>query len=626
MPATPAEPQPLPRSLVPLPDETLPGFILRLSHRLDQSPGQLMRLAGLTNSANPSNAAPVRHLVMLQPAPLETFARLTRLTPEEAQALTLRRFSGRDPAVTELLQRPGGNQHSRMTVPPWLLLNSSRYCPRCLAGDGTDVQDRHGGPWKLQWRLATVFACLEHGILLEHLCPACHHPPFGNHGREKRRLLVSAIGEAGLHPAQCRNGVLAERGAQTCGGRLDTATARPLRPELASLQTKILDVLESGTEPTAAASISDLQITAAIVAGTWPLSAVHAPFDLPPALDALLDRRNAIRADVRWDAPPRDADLTAALLSAADALLVQPRAIFWQNLNRILPAAVPQSSGHWGQTWTRLREQCSPTFRLDVEHSAANRIPKPPRKRQPKPFADPPLPVGQHGFLPEHIPQRLPTSWMRILFDHGAQESWQDSVNMRFRRTAAVDLIRAATGVSFPEAARFLGISASRVHRHDSWLSTTTRHYPRRRDHQQALTEAFAVLAQHIARTTEEPANYHHRRLQLTLWHLPTDEWHTILTQLPPVDGDHSTDPGRDVHLGASAHIWATITGSEWGLAPCFEPPLTKNPTLTIPGWPQHAVLERLHNPAGSRFWGILRKILDEYTQRLTQKIDASIA
>ncbi|MBV6701035.1 TniQ family protein [Kitasatospora aureofaciens] len=103
-------------------------------------------------------------------------ARLTRLTPDEAQALTLRRFSGRDPAVTELLERPGGNQHARMVVPPWLLLRSSRYCPQCPAGDGSDVQDRHGGPWKLHWRLATVFACLEHSVLLEDLCPACHYP------------------------------------------------------------------------------------------------------------------------------------------------------------------------------------------------------------------------------------------------------------------------------------------------------------------------------------------------------------------------------------------------------------------------------------------------------------------
>ncbi|MGK4585077.1 TniQ family protein [Kitasatospora sp. HPMI-4] len=341
MASTPAGPHPLPRSLVPLPDESLPGFILRLSHRLDQAPGRLMRLAGLTNTANPSNSAPVRHLLMLQPGPLETFTRLTRLTPEEAQGLTLRQFTGRDPAVTEALKRPGGNQYASLMIPPWLLLTSSRYCPRCLAGDSTDIQNCHGGPWRLHWRLAAVFACLEHGVLLEHLCPACHKPPFSNHGWGSRRLLLSAVGAAALHPARCRNGVLAAKNTQPCGGHLDTVTARPLTRELASLQAKILRLMAPGTEPTAAAAISDMQVMAAIVAGTWPRAAVHAPFDIPLGLESLLDRRDTIKTDVRWDTPPLDAEPTAALLAMAGALLGQPRAIFQQNLDHLLSAAVP---------------------------------------------------------------------------------------------------------------------------------------------------------------------------------------------------------------------------------------------------------------------------------------------
>ncbi|MFJ6140881.1 hypothetical protein [Kitasatospora sp. NPDC092286] len=52
---------------------------------------------------------------------------------------------------------------------------------------------------------------------------------------------------------------------------------------------------------------------------------------------------------------------------------------------------------------------------------------------------------------------------------------------------------------------------------------------------------------------------------------------------------------------------------------------MTKNPPLIGPGWPQHAALEHIHNPAGNRFWGTLRKILDDYTQQLTQKIDATL-
>ncbi|MFJ9692301.1 TniQ family protein [Kitasatospora sp. NPDC101183] len=614
---------PLPRSLIPLPDESLPGFILRLSHRLDQDPGRLMRLAGLTNSKNTSNAAPVRHLLMLQPGLLESFARLTRLTTDEAQALTLQRFIGRDPAVTEALKRPGGNRHSRLLVPPWLLLTSSRYCPQCLAGDGSDVQNRHGGPWKLHWRLATVFACLEHGVLLEHLCPSCRNPPFSPHSWDRRRLLLSALSAPGLHPTQCRNGVLANAKAHACGERLDSTAARPLTPQLASLQAKILDVLVSGTEPAAAARISDLQVMAAIVAGTWPRAAVHAPFDLPPGLDALLDRRAAVATTARWDTPPAGPEATAALLGMADALLDQPRTVFRQNLDRLLSAAVPQSISTWGQTWTRLKEQCSPATRLDVEHAAATCIPKPPRKRLPRPFAGPSFPVGNRGYLPEHIPQRLPGSWMSILFEHGAEKSWQDSVNETFRRTAAVHLVRAATGDSLPDAARLLGIPASWVHTSDNRLSSTSRDHHRRQDQQQSLAEAFEVLARHIA-GLPKPVDYHHRRLNLTLWHLRPDEWQAVLDRLPPADKDHSTEPGGEVHLAASAHIWTAVTGSEWELAPCFQPPLTTNPPMIFQGWSQRAALDHIHNPAGNRFWKALRKILDSHARQLARKIDAS--
>ena len=40
-------PRPLPRSLDPLPDESLIGFMLRLSHRLDLPPARIATLTGL---------------------------------------------------------------------------------------------------------------------------------------------------------------------------------------------------------------------------------------------------------------------------------------------------------------------------------------------------------------------------------------------------------------------------------------------------------------------------------------------------------------------------------------------------------------------------------------------------
>ncbi len=37
---------PLPRSLDPLPDEVLPGYLLRLAHRLDRTPARILQLTG----------------------------------------------------------------------------------------------------------------------------------------------------------------------------------------------------------------------------------------------------------------------------------------------------------------------------------------------------------------------------------------------------------------------------------------------------------------------------------------------------------------------------------------------------------------------------------------------------
>ncbi|MEV0537702.1 TniQ family protein [Kitasatospora sp. NPDC050463] len=46
----------------------------------------------------------------------------------------------------------------------WLFNKVPRYCPRCLAGDGTAIQ-QHGAPWKKAWPLPVAFVCPVH-------CPA----------------------------------------------------------------------------------------------------------------------------------------------------------------------------------------------------------------------------------------------------------------------------------------------------------------------------------------------------------------------------------------------------------------------------------------------------------------------
>jgi hypothetical protein len=40
-----------------------------------------------------------------------------------------------------------------------------QLCPACLAGDGSPIQNLHGGPWQRAWRLPVFFLCLQHQCL-----------------------------------------------------------------------------------------------------------------------------------------------------------------------------------------------------------------------------------------------------------------------------------------------------------------------------------------------------------------------------------------------------------------------------------------------------------------------------
>ncbi|MFF7793472.1 TniQ family protein [Streptomyces sp. NPDC007991] len=80
----------------------------------------------------------------------------------------------------------------------WLYVGSPRFCPSCLAGDGTRAQQLHGGPWLKLWHLPIVFACTKHRIYLEADCPHCGQP------HDTLGPLVQRANDHTLHPAQCR--------------------------------------------------------------------------------------------------------------------------------------------------------------------------------------------------------------------------------------------------------------------------------------------------------------------------------------------------------------------------------------------------------------------------------------
>ncbi|MFD8222317.1 hypothetical protein ACFV2U_54040 [Streptomyces sp. NPDC059697] len=98
---------PLPRSLLPLPGESLPGLLLRLAHRLEQRPADIALRAGL---AIRITAHPANHLLMLAPQFRPLFTHVTRIPERRIDDLTLRSFVARYPPVAEALTRPGGNR------------------------------------------------------------------------------------------------------------------------------------------------------------------------------------------------------------------------------------------------------------------------------------------------------------------------------------------------------------------------------------------------------------------------------------------------------------------------------------------------------------------------------------
>lgn len=136
----------LPRSLDPLPLESLPGYLLRLAHRLDLSPARIGALTGLTSAVT---GVPVSRMFALEPDMATAFAHTTRLSSEEVAGLTLARFSHRFPPLDPGFCGRQRSIHGIFVKENWVFSRASRYCPDCLAGDGSAIQQRHGGGWNL---------------------------------------------------------------------------------------------------------------------------------------------------------------------------------------------------------------------------------------------------------------------------------------------------------------------------------------------------------------------------------------------------------------------------------------------------------------------------------------------
>lgn len=605
----PAAQAPLPRSLEPLPEESLPGFLLRLTHRLDLTPHQLARRVTLIPPDDPHAKVSAAHLLMMQSARLRAFAEVTRMTPADADALTLRPYADRYPALARALVRPGKIPRPRRLSQPWLLMNHSRYCPACLAGDGTPIQTRHGGPWKRQWRLAVVFACLDHWTFLRSECPRCRLPALSGRSGSPLALLPAANAPR-LHPAQCRNWAGGSGKREVCGHRLDGAepAAAALTPELADLQTVLLDLLD-GDEPAELASqrFADLQVAISLIQAGWPVAAELAPAETRAILEAHLapQQQDGHSPDpaaesagsppaAAWSTPPGDTIATAGLLFAAYHLLAQDSSGPRSALPQLLRNLPTRDDLRWGRTWPMLAHEASPSLRRRIDRVYRHRLSAEwirqgaPTLRASKANTTQKLFAPTHtltdfGIAPERIPQSLPSSWLLAATLEDSEQALTS--RRRLRRVLPVHLVQAISDMNFLESAAFLGIPTSWTTRGRLRVKPLT---PYQDLKDRDLPATLRRLAEHVI--SQGSIDYRARRMQFSRWSIDDRTWDELCRLHRRGRGPKPTERTREC---ASAFVWSYVTGSEFALAPVFQPPMRPHDRSQTDDLPHLTLLRR---------------------------------
>lgn len=578
------QPRPLPRSLVPLPGESLPGFLLRLSWRLDRPPARIAELTGLAPAGRPGASLPVTLLAGVPEPSRQTFAFMTRLNAGQADMLGMTAWPERYAPV--VVSPEGASSGRRRMNGQMILAPVTRYCPDCLAGDGSPVQESFGGPWLKTWHLPAVFACPAHRRLLEHRCPECGRPV-----RERRPganfSLLPATRVAGLHPAQCRTELAPVRGLtlpDCCGARLDrTGSLRPASPGLAGLQNKILGLLgpagpaatlSAGQPASPSGYFADLQAVGMLACSTWPAARHLSPSaETASAIDEHVDslRRQAEQrqqafpapARVMFGSPPADAAASAGLASIADHVLAGSASDAREKLRQILPGGTAKTGRKaWAGRITRSSPPCSIGLQeasgpLLRKFSKAGGSPRGRRNAVLRP----------QRWGPEHIPAFLPEDWYARHFRP------IDGVNRMFvRRTAVLRLVQMVAGGSLGEAAGFLGIASTDTARQSKGRIYAGAGIVHTGASRQADPQGFETALNGLAGELDDPAtplvNYRHRRHALQAWCIAEDDWDRLVERLPPVTGPQRPELGDRKRQIASVRVWVQVTSGEHYFAP----------------------------------------------------------
>ncbi len=298
------------------------------------------------------------------------------MSQAEAENLTLAPFAEHYPSLRLSYLGRTRTVAGLFVKEHWVFSGFTRACPACLAGDGSPVQNVHGGPWARTWRLPVVFGCAEHHSLLINQCPSCQQPV---HARSASGLLP-APSIAGLHPAACR--ATPDPDAAACGCRLDTAEPPAMSDHQAALQHRLDALLHAPASTRSAANhtaryFNDLRITSCLIGASWPVAADIVDDDaerelidehirrLRQTMDATRAAGRIVRELEFYDRPPPDAAVGAAILSLAARLADDP-GHNESEIRRML-AGMPRSSqtNVWLERYRR-GDHCSPALAQTV--------------------------------------------------------------------------------------------------------------------------------------------------------------------------------------------------------------------------------------------------------------------
>lgn len=567
-----------PRGLDPLQGESLPGFLLRSAYRLERSPYRLAELSGLVWGSSGLSYSILR---VVPDSRIEQAAHSLRLTVREVEEMTLMHLSDGYPPLRRL--RTDSARIGPGALSNWAVGASSRYCPDCLRGDGSAIQENFGGPWKLLWHLPIVFSCIQHRRLLEHLCPKCDLPL--NPPDNGKQSLLRNPRSSGVHPLACRNRVEPSGDSQRaavrtrrviCGSRLDrikldaeSGLAAEDLDLLLLLQERLLERLASEATPSALIPSNetffpDLLAAAHLVKLTWPLagqfvSSARLSDRFSEYVEPLLSVISEGRDPGKWNvgigmkAAPKSAELCAIQLLAADVILGD------HELGPLRSRIQPIVREGYRRSLSYAGTVCrSKDISDNLSRAIAIRIHGVPPRARLRAVST------VHAYRLVEIPSYLPRAWFDPALDDlvKALPSFNGVMERALRRAGSLWLAQQVSGLRWGECADFIGMPKSRAEETLKWLG--------RRLDDLSLWSIFEESMTRVARNLDASScriDYASRRRRMRDWRLPECDWLDLLLGLPRLN---RLGEGDSSNLG-SILVWSWVTQGERMLSPTAE-------------------------------------------------------